>query len=154
MNRRGYRYICPENKICPTRVGMNRPERNRALPKRWHLPHTRGDEPRQLPLILSTVPHLPHTRGDEPVNKPKIIQTNFYICPTRVGMNRAICGMLGNTQAICPTRVGMNRAYLAGCRCTIAICPTRVGMNRSSARYTTADRAHLPHTRGDEPKGK
>ena len=68
---------------------MNRPERNRALPKRWHLPHTRGDEPRQLPLILSTVPHLPHTRGDEPVTKPKIIQTNFYICPTRVGMNRS-----------------------------------------------------------------
>ena len=68
MNRRLRGVQQEMERICPTRVGMNRNVLIFAALSVEHLPHTRGDEPdddRALADVYAN--HLPHTRGDEPI---------------------------------------------------------------------------------------
>ena len=66
MNRRLRGVQQEMERICPTRVGMNRNVLIFAALSVEHLPHTRGDEPRPTWPTTSQPRHLPHTRGDEP----------------------------------------------------------------------------------------
>ena len=152
--------------VFPTRVGMFR-TRTRVRSAGWCFPHTRGDVPICLALVMRGLPFSPHAWGcsgdDEPGGEAR------GVFPTRVGMFR-VRRMISSSWCCFPhTRGDVPPAERVFARqerfsphawgCSAAreeaadpdrVFPTRVGMFRAARRIRERN-DRFPHTRGDVP---
>ena len=144
--------------------------RNRSLRDDAYLgsPHTRGDGPSTYGIQACLRRFSPHAWGWSGVGKQSDHET--AVLPTRVGMVRCFCVIIGRSRCSPHTRGdGPQLSAIAAnspefsphawgwsgppvlLRLARLVLPTRVGMVRRT-RLLSPRRLRSPHTRGDGPQ--